>query len=116
MRMVLRNTFRLDPKGVDIHLFSFLIFGSTLFYKMHRFTKIAAFLRRQGIRLVVYLDDMLIMNLSKDRTKVDVDTVVELLQSLGFLINWEKSIVEPSQIIEYLGLVIDSVRLSFSLP
>jgi hypothetical protein len=39
-----------------------------------------------------------------------------LLQSLGFLINWEKSIIDPSQVIEYLGLVINTVRLSFSLP
>ena len=61
------------------------------------FTKIlkvvAAFLRRQGMRLIVYLDDILIMNISKDNTKADVDKVVELLQNLGFLINWEKSIV-----------------------
>ncbi|KAK4004033.1 hypothetical protein OUZ56_005776 [Daphnia magna] len=44
------------------------------------------------------------MNISKDSTKADVDKVVELLQSLGFLINWEKSIVEPSHVLEYLGL------------
>jgi hypothetical protein len=84
------------------------------------FTKIlkvvAAFLRRQGMRLIVYLDDILIVNTSKDSTKADVNKVVELLQNLGFLINWEKSIVEPSQVIEYLGLVINSVKLSFSLP
>lgn len=66
------------------------------------FTKIlkvvAAFLRRQGMRLIVYLDDILIMNISKDSTKADVDKLFEFLQSLGFLINWEKSVVEPSQV------------------
>lgn len=68
------------------------------------------------MRLIVYLDDILILNISKERTKADAERVVELLQSLGFLINWEKSIVEPSQLIEYLDLVLDTVRLSFSLP
>jgi hypothetical protein len=44
-----------------------------------------AFLRRQGIRLIVYLNDILIMNISKDTTKADADREVELLQSLVFL-------------------------------
>jgi hypothetical protein len=58
-----------------------------------------AFLRRQGIRLVIYLDDILILNESKIGLKADVNTVIDLLQSLGFLINWEKSIVVPTQTI-----------------
>lgn len=65
------------------------------------------------MHLIVYLDEILIMNISKDSTKADVDKVVELLQSLGFLMNWEKSIVEPSHVLEYLGLVINSVKLFF---
>jgi hypothetical protein len=77
---------------------------------------VAAHLRRQGLRMIVYLDDILIINSSKERTKADVVKVIELLQHLGFLINWEKSIVDPAQILEYLGLVVDSVRLSFALP
>lgn len=67
------------------------------------FTKILktvmAFLRRQGIRLVIYLDDILILNESKSGLEADINTVIDLLQSLGFLINWEKSIVVPTQTI-----------------
>jgi hypothetical protein len=84
------------------------------------FTKILktvmAFLRRQGIRLVIYLDDILILNESKSGLEADINTVIDLLQSLGFLINWEKSIVVPTQTIEYLGLIVDSTDPSFSLP
>jgi hypothetical protein len=84
------------------------------------FTKIlkvaVAFLRRRGIRIVVYLDDFLIMNDSEEGARADLETVLRLLQSLGFLINWEKSVTTPSRVMEYLGMVIDSVRLSFALP
>jgi hypothetical protein len=67
-----------------------------------------------GIRLVIYLDDILILNESKEGLLADID--IDLLQSLGFLINWEKSIIVPTQTIEYLGLIVDSTDRSFSLP
>lgn len=84
------------------------------------FTKIPkvvmAFLRRRGIRLVIYLDDIFILNESKEGLLADIDIVIDLLQSLGFLINWEKSIIVPTQTIEHLGLIVDSTDPSFSLP
>ena len=75
-----------------------------------------AFLRRWGIRLVIYLDDILILSESKEGLLADIDTVIDLLQSLGFLINGEKSIIVPTQKIECLGLIVDSTDPSFSLP
>jgi hypothetical protein len=42
------------------------------------------FLRRQGIRLIIYLDDILILNVSKVLAETDFRLVVELLQKLGF--------------------------------
>jgi hypothetical protein len=84
------------------------------------FTKILrtvmAFLRRKGIRLVIYLDDILVLNESKEGLVADVNTILEFLQSPGFLINWEKLIIAPTQVIEYLGLIVDSNDPSFSLP
>lgn len=44
---------------------------------------VAAHLRRQGLRMIVYLDDILIINSSKERTRADVVKVIELLQHLG---------------------------------
>ena len=75
-----------------------------------------AFLRRWGIRLVIYLDDILILSESKEGLLADINTVIDLLQSLGFLINGEKSIIVPTQKIECLGLIVDSTDPSFSLP
>ena len=44
------------------------------------------------------------------------DTLIFLLQSLRFLINLQKSVLEPLQKIEFLGLEIDSVRMTLTLP
>ncbi|KZR98940.1 Uncharacterized protein APZ42_005408, partial [Daphnia magna] len=73
-------------------------------------------LRGSGVRLVIYLDDILIMNENKQGAEKDLNTVLNLFQELGFVINWEKSILVPSQTIEYLGVIINSCFLSFTLP
>jgi hypothetical protein len=84
------------------------------------FTKImklvVAFLRRLGIRLILYLDDCLIMNQDRDQLIRDRDTALWLLQNLGFLISWKKSILEPTQNLEFLGFQIESVDMRLTLP
>jgi hypothetical protein len=77
---------------------------------------IIAHLRKLGFRLLIYLDDLLILGSSPNGVLQHLRSVVNLLLSLGFLINGEKSVVSPSQSIEFLGLEIDSRMLSFSLP
>ena len=47
-----------------------------------------------------------------DHTKITID----LLQRLGFHINWKKSVQVPSRRLEYLGVIIDLVDMTFSLP
>jgi hypothetical protein len=84
------------------------------------FTKIlkpvVAWLRAQGVRLVIYLDDFLIMADSISLLRKHLDLTINILNHLGFLINEKKSVFTPSQVIEFLGTVVDSNRLSFSLP
>lgn len=75
-----------------------------------------AFVRKQGIRLIIYLDDILIMNESREGAIADLEMVMRLLQDLGFVVNMEKSILDPTQRIEFLGILISSTRLSFALP
>jgi len=75
-----------------------------------------AVLRKLGIRCVLYLDDMLIMAQSKERLRSYLATAVELLVSLGFIINTKKSIFIPSQVIEFLGFVLDSRVMTIALP
>ena len=75
------------------------------------FTKILkvpiSLLRCLNIRVLIYLDDILLMSQSLERLLVARDTVIFLLQHVGFVINFKKSVMEPVQTIEYLGLVIN---------
>ena len=77
---------------------------------------VSSFLGKNGIRNVIYLDDILIMNSQASDIIVDLSTVIQLLSGLGFLINLHKSITEPTQSIEFLGIIINSVSMETSLP
>ncbi|EFX68765.1 hypothetical protein DAPPUDRAFT_259675 [Daphnia pulex] len=53
---------------------------------------------------------------SNEEAQEDVKQVLGLLESLGFVIQEEKSVREPSQSLEYIGLMIDTISMSFILP
>ena len=58
---------------------------------------------------------MLLIGHSLEEIVLSRDTVFFLLQHLGFVINWKKSVLTPVQEIEFLGLTINSVTLELSL-
>jgi len=39
-----------------------------------------------------------------------------LLESLGFIVNTKKSVLNPAQVIEFLGLSVDSIAMEIRLP
>ena len=84
------------------------------------FTKVMkpalACLRQLGVRCIVYLDDLLIMGQSPEEARQVTANTLALFQALGFLINWEKSILEPKQEIVFLGLLVSSRTMTLSLP
>ena len=84
------------------------------------FTKVlkpfAAFFRAKGHRLIVYLDDMLLLEQSYEALLSFTQEAVNLLQNLGFEVNWSKAILTPVQRVEFLGTIIDSRNFSFFLP
>jgi len=84
------------------------------------FTKImkpvVGLLRRLGIRLIIYLDDILLIADSIEKLEIHRDSTIYLLQKLGFIINWKKSNLIPSQIIEFLGFQINSEEMMLYLP
>ena len=77
---------------------------------------VIAFLRRLGMRLIIYLDDILIMNQREQELLQDGKTTVNLLEHLGFIINVKKSIPIPQKKLEFLGMMIDSETMMMSLP
>ena len=65
--------------------------------------------------MIIYLDHMILMGDSIEKISMCRDTVIFLLQHLGFVINWRKSVLTPVQEIEFLGLKTNSVNLEISL-
>ena len=57
----------------------------------------------RGIRLHQYLDDWLIRAQSQEEAEVNTQTVVVLTQSLGWIINQEKSKLKPTQVFSFMG-------------
>ena len=72
-------------------------------------------LRKLQIRLIIYLDDILLMASSKEELEIARDTLIFLFQHLGFVINVKKSELTPSKRMEFLGVIIDSVNMEMSL-
>ena len=58
---------------------------------------------------------MLLIGHSLEEILMSRDTVIFLLQHLGFAINWKKSVLTPVQKIGFSGLEISSVTLELSL-
>ena len=59
---------------------------------------------------------MLLMGQTMEEILMSRDTTIFLLQHLGFVLNMEKSILNPAQEIEFLGLTVNSAKMTLSLP
>ena len=98
--------------------FQTLPFGlSTAPFTFTKLTKPAIrVLRQVGVRIVVYLDDMLLTAQSEYQLLQDVATTMWLLVALGFIINLPKSVLMPSTQLEYLGFLINTQTMTIALP
>ena len=73
-------------------------------------------LRSLGMRILFYLDDIIIFSRSGEESHRDTSYAINLLKSLGFIVNLEKSNMTPSQTLTYLGFHVDSASMMISLP
>ena len=84
------------------------------------FTKILkpiyAWFRQQAIRCSYYIDDSLNMDQNYQVCLKNAKSMVAVLESLGFTINKQKSVLIPTQIITFFGFELDSVRFLVILP
>ena len=69
---------------------------------------VSAILRLLGVRILSYLDDWLVLALSRVEALRARDLVLNLCHDLGIIINYEKSYLSPSQTSSYLGMAIRS--------
>ena len=73
-------------------------------------------LRHMGIRLIIYLDDILILHQSKEELIQLVPMICQMLEALGLVVNQKKSILVPEQRMEFLGFLVDTANLQLIFP
>ena len=64
----------------------------------------------KNIWIVIFLDHMFTVGKPMEESLMSRDTAIFLLQHLGFVLNLEKSILNPVQKTELLGVKINSLR------
>jgi hypothetical protein len=69
-----------------------------------------------GIRLIIYIDDILVVAESETLLKDHTAGIIYLLENLGFVINLPKSLLEPTKTIDFLGFLLDSTTMELKLP
>ena len=73
-------------------------------------------LRHMGIRLVIYLDDILFLHQSKAELVQLTPLICQLFEVLGLVVNQKKSVLTPDQMMEFLGFQVDIVTLQLIFP
>ncbi len=70
---------------------------------------------RRGYTVVAYLDDFLVIAATKEQCQKAHNCLLQLLQELGFEINFDK-VVPPCQGLTFLGVFVSSLNRTLSLP
>ena len=113
----IRKYFRFVVAGT---VFQFRVLPFGLSTAPREFTKSLApviqLLRSQGIQVHAYLDDWIIRATSQEQSLEHTQHVLQLLQSLGWTINWAKSMLQPSRILDFLGLHFNLEQALISPP
>ena len=75
---------------------------------------VSAILHSMGIRMRRYLDDWLVQSSSRESLLRDLQTVLQLCHELGIVVNPQKSNLVPSQVVQYLGVIINTTSFRAS--
>ena len=111
-----QNVLKFSYKGI---LFKFTAFPNDLSSCPRKFTKllkqVLATLRVNGLYIIVYIDDLLLIGHSYEKCiSTIIDTLI-LLDKLGFVIHPLKSLFVPVQKIIFLGFLINSHTMTICL-
>lgn len=72
--------------------------------------------RKRGIKIFVYVDDILIVSTSQRACKEETSFLRSLLDRLGWVVRLDKSTETPSSKVVFLGFMIDSQTMTLTLP
>ena len=87
--------------------------GPRIFTKLLK--PVYAVLREMGHVISGYIDDSFLMGLSFDTCLSNIQDANNLMESLGFHMNYAKSVMVPTQRLEHLGFILDSRRMTVTL-
>jgi hypothetical protein len=113
---------RIDPSdrpylsfswGAEVCHFVCLPFGlsSAPFIYSKCMRQIAKYFRSLGIRLIHYLDDWLLLHHDAGALQSQINLVLSTFAHLGLRVNFEKSVLAPTQVITFFGLGIQLKQL-----
>ena len=77
---------------------------------------VTTLLRELGVRLVIYIDDILVMAETPEMARDHTLGLIYLLENLGFIVHPEKTQSTPTQEIEFLGMQVDSRTMELRVP
>ncbi|XP_077149337.1 uncharacterized protein LOC143811475 [Ranitomeya variabilis] len=78
--------------------------------------EVMAHLRQRDTLIIPYLDDFLVVGNSVAQCKLRLSNTISSLQELGWIINFEKSRLNPDTTQMFLGIQLDSVSQKSFLP
>ena len=105
-----RRFLRFVAQG-NVYQFSALCFGLSIAPQVFSrvMAPVSAILHSWGIRMRRYPDDWLVQSSSRESLLRDLSVVLDLCHELGIVVNPAKShLVPSSEIVQYLGVVVDS--------
>ena len=80
------------------------------------FKPIISHLRLHGLRIIIFLDDIPLVAISKQECLDQLQFLRQLTTDLGFIVNDKKSQLKPSTKLTFLGFIIDSLDKKLYLP
>lgn len=104
---------------VGSQLYKFITLPNGLSSAPRIFTKLMkpvySTLRTRGLVSSGYLDDSFLLGDSFVQCQTNVNNTYTLFGDLGFNVSKEKSVTQPTQVLEHLGFVLNSINMTVSL-
>lgn len=75
-----------------------------------------AHLRKLGMIVSCYIDDCIFIASSPEELLCNVNYAMQFFDSLGLTIHYKKSTLVPTQRVKFLGVILDSVNMTVTLP
>jgi hypothetical protein len=72
--------------------------------------------RSKGLNVFVYLDDILILAHTPKKLEKYMEFLLQTLQDSGMQVNFKKSLLQPSQLVQHLGFHLDLKAGCFQVP